>query len=152
GARACPGGEGGGRSRAGATPRGLPAGRRLQPPRSPGRRAGRGHRHDRCSAPHSAAAAALQDMAGAAMMVALAVAGLLMPVRPRHRRPLRPLPAYALDLTGGERELRGSAPPGVDPGIIRLRPQSRLELVLRPATDVRGTVQVSALVAPKDAD
>jgi hypothetical protein len=89
---------------------------------------------------------------GAAMAVATTVGFLLLPVRPTRRHPPRPLPAYSLVVTGGEGELPGLEPPAVEPRIIRLRPQSRLELALSPATDVRGFVKVSAFVAPKDAD
>jgi hypothetical protein len=89
---------------------------------------------------------------GGVVFVAAAVVILLGPVRRPRPRGAWPLPAYAVDVTGGEPELHGSEPPAAEPVIIRLRPQSRLELVLRPATEVRGPVQVSAYVAPKDAE
>ena len=59
------------------------------------------------------------------------------------------LPSYALAVSGGERELRDpTAPAGA---AVRLRPDSRLELVLRPATAVAGPVAVQAFLARGEA-
>jgi len=59
----------------------------------------------------------------------------------------RELPAYHAEITGGDREQRGPAAPPAGP--IRLRPRSRLEVVLRPATALAGPVAVESFLAPE---
>ncbi len=56
------------------------------------------------------------------------------------------LPAYALALEGGDAPLRG-APAAAGPGRVTLARDSRLELVLRPATPVEGAVQARIYLA-----
>src|SRR5581483_1136849 len=67
-----------------------------------------------------------------------------------HRAPpadrAAPLPVYALDVIGGVQEQRGLGAPGTHP--IRLRPDSPLELVLRPATAVRDRIAVDSFLVP----
>jgi len=60
-----------------------------------------------------------------------------------------PLPAFEIDATGGDRQVRGPAPSASSGAARVLRPESRLELTLRPATAVPGgAISVDAYLAP----
>jgi hypothetical protein len=87
---------------------------------------------------------------GSAMVVAAAAAAVLwISHRARSTDHAVPLPAYALDVVGGLRELRGIDAPNAGP--IRLLPDSPLQLVMRPASATRERIAVeSFLVRDRD--
>ena len=60
-----------------------------------------------------------------------------------------PLPAYAMDARGGEQDVRGA--PDRTPAALRLAPDSRVELVLRPATSVARPITIAAFIVPREA-
>jgi hypothetical protein len=74
----------------------------------------------------------------ALVAVPLALTGMLA-VWLASPRATAPLPAYRLSLGGAVSPLRSSAPAE---GVLALRPESRVELILRPDSQVTGTVGV----------
>jgi hypothetical protein len=57
------------------------------------------------------------------------------------------LPTYGVDVIGGERELRDVSAPALEGAVVRLRPDSRVDLILRPATATAEPIAVEASLA-----
>ncbi|MES2643360.1 MAG: hypothetical protein V4850_28000 [Myxococcota bacterium] len=83
----------------------------------------------------------------AAPLLALAAAALLtVSLRDPDGVP-DPLPAYALEVQGGDRALRAGEAPVAD--VLRLSPGSRVTVVARPERDVVSPVTAEARVVPR---
>jgi hypothetical protein len=82
-----------------------------------------------------------------AVAVVLAVAAAIaLFIRPMHEERAT-LPAYALVVSGGDRATRGAATPTDEIAVTR---GSKLEIVLRPATSVKGEVAARAFLVQGD--
>jgi hypothetical protein len=87
--------------------------------------------------------------AGLALAAGFAVWSARVPSAPVAMTQGDALPAYALVTSSGDRATRGAeAPPSSD--AIEVAPDSTLDVLLRPATVVKGPVSVRAFLAPAD--